>query len=84
MYVAKIRYCIAGNFQRRKLSRIGEKYDFHGENFCELLAFATPKDAMPQILQSKISRIATKPRNSRKFSPSKFPAIRYSGISKNF
>ena len=24
---------IAGNFQGRKLSQIGEKYDFRGENF---------------------------------------------------
>ena len=30
-----------------KLSRIGEKYDFRGENFHRLLAFAVPKDATP-------------------------------------
>ena len=38
----------SGNFQGRKLSRIGEKYDFHGENFRRLFAFATPKNTMPQ------------------------------------
>ena len=32
-----LNYCIAGNFQERKFSRIGEKYDFCGENFCGLL-----------------------------------------------
>ena len=64
-------YRIAGNFQRRKLLRIGEKYDFRGENFHGLLAFAAPKDVTPQISQRKLSRIATKSRNSRKFSPSK-------------
>ena len=36
---------MAGNFQGRKLSRIGEKYDFRGENFHRLLACAVPKDA---------------------------------------
>ena len=46
-------------------------YDFHGENFHGLLAFTTPKDATPHISQRKLLRIATKPRNSRKFSPSK-------------
>ena len=30
-----------------KLLRIGEKYDFCGENFRRLLAFAVPKDATP-------------------------------------
>ena len=38
---------IAGNFGGRKLSRIGEKYDFRGKNFCRLLTFAAPKDTMP-------------------------------------
>ena len=64
-------YRIAGNFQGRKLSQIGEKYDFRGENFCGLLAFAVPKDGMPQILRRKLLRIATKLRNSHKFSSSK-------------
>ena len=62
-------YCIAGNFQVRKLSRIGE--NFRGENFRGLLAFAAPKDTTLQILQRKLSRIATKLRNSRKFYTSK-------------
>ena len=38
---------IAGNFRGRKLSRIGQKYDFCGENFRGLLACAVPKDATP-------------------------------------
>ena len=54
-----------------KLSQIGEKYDFHRENFRGLLTFAALKVPHPQILRRKLSRIATKLRNSRKFSPSK-------------
>ena len=64
-------YRIAGNFRGRKLSWIGEKYDFRRENFRRLLAFAVPKDATPQISQRKLLRITTKLRNSHKFSPSK-------------
>ena len=44
---------------------------FLQENFYGLFAFAAPKDAMPPILQRKLSQIATKPRNSQKFSPLK-------------
>ena len=63
---------IAGNFRERKLSQIGEKYNFRGENFHRLLTFAAPKDArLRRILQRKLSQIATKTRNSRKFSSSK-------------
>ena len=53
-------YCIVGNFQQSKLLQICEKYDFRGENFCGLLAFALPKDATPQILWRKLSHIGTK------------------------
>ena len=38
---------IAENFRGRKLSWIGEKYDFCGENIHGLLAFAAPEDATP-------------------------------------
>ena len=38
-------YRIAEKFRGRKLSQIGEKYDFHGENVRGLLASAAPKDA---------------------------------------
>ena len=64
-------YHIAENFWGRKLPWIGEKYDFRGENFRRLLAFAAPKNAMPQILQRKLLQIATKLQNSWKFLPSK-------------
>ena len=60
-------YRIAGNFRGRKLLRNWRKYD-RGENFSGLLAFAVVKDAMPQISWRKLSRIATKLRNSWKFS----------------
>ena len=36
-----------------KLSRIGEKYDFRGENFYGLLASAAPKDATPPNFTEK-------------------------------
>ena len=62
---------IAGNFQGRKLLRIGEKYDFHGENFRGSLACATPMNATPQISWRKLLWIASKPQNLQKFSPSK-------------
>ena len=70
-------YRIAGNFRGRKLSRIGEKYAFRGENFCGLLAFAVPKDATPQILQRKLSRIAQNREICKSFLPRKFSAIWY-------
>ena len=38
----------------RKLSRIGEKYNFCGENFRGLLASAAPKDATPPNFAEKI------------------------------
>ena len=46
-------YRIAGNFQGRKLSRIGEKHDFRGENFP---AFTAPKDTtLPNFTEKKIA-----------------------------
>ena len=62
---------MAGNFRGRKLSRIGKKYDFCGENFHRLLACAVLKDPTPPNFTEKISWIATKPQNLRKFFPSK-------------
>ena len=59
LFLVKIRnkYRILENFRAIKLSRIGEKYNFCGENFCRLLTFAAPKDATPQILWRKLSHI---------------------------
>ena len=56
----------SGKLSREKLSQIG---DFREENFRGLLAFATPKNAMPQISQRKLPQIGTK--TQQKFSPSK-------------
>ena len=65
----------SGKLLREKTFANWWKYDFRG-----LSAFATPKDTTPQISQRKLSRTATKPQNSRKFSPSK--VFRYTvGIS---
>ena len=67
-------YRIAGNFRGRKLSQIGEKDDFRGENFRELVPFAAPTDAMAPNFAEKSF---TKPQNSRVgFLPRKFPAVR--------
>ena len=46
-------YRLAENFRGRKVSRIGEKYNFHGENFCGLLTFAVPKDTTPPNFAEK-------------------------------
>ena len=63
---------MAENFQGRNLLWIGEKYDFRGENFRRLLTFAATKDTTSLNFRwRKLSRIATKPLNLRKFSPSK-------------
>ena len=51
--------------------RIGGKDDFRGKNFSGLLACAAPRTPHPQISRRKLLLIATKPQNSRKFSPSK-------------
>ena len=55
-------------------------YTFEGENFRGLLAFATPKDAMPQILWRKLLHIYIYPQNReihKSFLPRKFSAIQY-------
>ena len=65
-----IEYRIARNFRGRNFSQIGEKYNFRRENFHRLLAFAVPKVPRLQILRRKLLRIATKPWNLWKFSPS--------------
>ena len=49
----EVSYRIAGNFRGRKLSRIGEKYDFRGENFRGLLACVALKDAAPPNFAEK-------------------------------
>ena len=46
-------YRIAGNFQGRKLSRIGEKYNFRGENFHRVLTCAALKDTTPPNFAEK-------------------------------
>ena len=41
------------NFRGRKVSLIGEKYNFCGENLHGLLNFAMPKDATPPNFTEK-------------------------------
>ena len=47
LLIGVLNYLIPGNFWGKKLSWIGEKYDFRRENFWGLLTFTAPKDAMP-------------------------------------
>ena len=75
-------YHTAENFRGRK-PWIGEKYDFRRENFRRLLAFATPKNATSQISQRKLSRIATKLQNLRKFFPSTVSCYKVVQLMKN-
>jgi len=60
-------YHIAGNFRGRKLSQIGEKYDFHEEISCGPDCLLLPCQRMLRYPNSwrKLSQIATKPQNSR-------------------
>ena len=72
--VTEVYYHITKNFQGRKLSRIGAKYDFRRENFRRLLAWAANRTPCPQSSLRKLSRRATKSRNLKKISLSKvFP-----------
>ena len=53
-------YRIVGNFQGRKLSRIGEKHNFRVENFRGMLALPCQRTPCPQISRRKLLQIATK------------------------
>ena len=80
-------YRIAENFRGRKLSRIGEKYDFRGENFHGLLASAVPKDATPPNFAEKTFTNCHKTAKFAKvFSLESFPlyGIRYSYTAKSY
>ena len=78
-------YCRAGNSRGRKLSRIGKKYDFRGENFRGLLPFAVPWMHCPQILRRKLFTNSHKTKShktakfTKVFSLESFPL--YSNIS---
>ena len=52
-------------------SRIGEKYNFHGENFHRLLTFAMPKDATPPNFAEKT--FANSHKTMKVFSLESFP-----------
>ena len=68
----KSEYCVA-KVSREKTFTNWWKYDIRGENFRRLLAFATPKGAMPQISWRKLSRRATKLKFAKVFSLESFP-----------
>ena len=75
--------CIVGNFWGRKLTRIGGN-KFLQRKLSQIAYWYHQKMTCLQISQRKLSQIATEPRNSRKFSPSKFPTIRYYGYFWNW
>ena len=54
----------SGKLSRRKLLQFGRNKAFAEKTFANSLLVSLPKDAMPPILRRKLSRIATKPRNS--------------------
>ena len=61
--LTRSKYHIAGNFRGRKLSWIGEKYDFCRENFRGLLACAVPKDRVyhaPKFCRENLRKKPTK------------------------
>ena len=66
-----ITYRIAETFRGRKLSQIGEKYDFRGENLCGLLASAAPKDITSPNFTEKT--FANRHKTVKSFLPQKFP-----------
>ena len=64
-------YSIAGNFQGRKLSRIG---DFCGENFRGLLACAAPKDTtLPNFAEKTYANSHKTAKFAKVFSFESFP-----------
>ena len=71
-------YRIAESFRGRKLLRIGENYNFHGENLRRLLTSAAPKDVMPPKFCGENFRESPQNHEIRKsFLLRKFSAIRY-------
>ena len=64
-------YHIAGNFRVKKLLQIGENTIFAEKTFVDCSLLSCRRTTTPQISRRKLSRIATKLRNLRKFSPSK-------------
>ena len=64
----------SGKLLREKTFADWWKYDFRGENFCGLLAFAAPKDAMPPNFTEKTFANSHKTVKSAKvFSLESFP-----------
>ena len=76
-------WLLVGNFQGRKLSRIGEKYDFRGENFHRLLTCATPKDATLPNFTEKTFANSHKTAKFAKPSPSKVSRYMIAAILTN-
>ena len=64
----------SGKLSREKTSRIGEKYDFRGENFHGLLAFTVPKDAtLPNFTEKTVTNSHKTAKIHKSFFPQKFP-----------
>ena len=59
-----------------KLSRIGERSDFRGEDFRGLLAFAAPKNATPPNLAYKTCEWLQNSEIHKSFLLRKFPTVR--------
>ena len=70
-----VMYRIVGNFRGRKLSWIGKKWPFCGENLRGMLKSIIGWYGHTQLLWRKLSLVVPKPRNSWMFSPSEI--LRY-------
>ena len=66
-----VTFCIAGNFRRRKLSQIGRKGAFRGENFRGIWTDCIDGCGILKIWWRKLLQVAVKLRNLWRFSPSK-------------
>ena len=74
MFASIAIYRIAGNFRGRKLSQIGEKYNFRGENFRGYLTFAAPKDAtLPKFAEKTFANSHKNTQFVKLFSLESFP-----------
>ena len=64
----------SGKLSKKKLSRIGEKYDFCGENFRRLLTSAVPKDATsPNFVEKTFANNHKTAKFAKVFSLESFP-----------
>jgi len=71
-------YRIVGNFQGRKLLRISEKYNFHGEKLLWIARFCRTKGHhAPKFCRENFCEYPQNHKICESFLPQKLPTIRY-------